>query len=209
MSRVVAWVRSVAVALGLPGLFIVAALDSSFLPLPGVTDLLLILVVTREPGKMLLAAAAATLGSVCGCLAMHYVGRKGGDVLVRRRFATERIERATASLRNHGVMAVLIPSLLPPPAPFKIFVLLSGVIGIPASRLAVAIAIGRTIRYLTVGTLAVRYGTGAEAFLSERGAIVSLVAVAVLMLGFLAYLQWKKRRPGKADRMTGLARPDA
>jgi membrane protein YqaA with SNARE-associated domain len=209
MSRIVAWVRSVALALGVPGLFIVAALDSSFLPLPGATDLFLIIVVTRDPDKMLLAAAAATLGSVCGCLAMHYVGRKGGDVLVRRRFAKERIERATASLRRHGVIAILIPSLLPPPAPFKIFMLLSGVIGIPASRLATAIVIGRSIRYLTVGTLAVRYGTQAQTFLRERGAIVSLAAVAVLTLGFFAYLQWKKRRLAKADRMSGLARPDA
>src|SRR5262245_35107316 len=198
MGRIVAWVRSVAFALGAPGLFIVAALDSSFLPLPGATDLLLILVVARQPDQMLLAAASATLGSVCGCLAMHYIGRKGGDVLVRRRFAKERIERATASLRRHGVMAVLIPSLLPPPAPFKIFMLLSGVIGIPASRLAAAIAIGRTVRYLTVGALAVRYGAHAQTFLNERGAIVSLVGVALLTLGFALGLRWRRARARKS-----------
>ena len=201
MGRIVDWVRGVALSLGAPGLFIVAALDSSFLPLPGATDLLLIVVVTRNPDIVLLAAAAAVLGSVTGCLAMHFVGRKGGDVLVRRRFAKERIERVTAALRRHGVMAVLIPSLLPPPAPFKIFMLLSGVIGIPASRLAIAIAIGRSIRYLTVGLLTVRYGATAQTFLRERGAMVSLVAVGVLTLGFVAYLQWKKRASRKADKL--------
>ena len=131
-------------------------------------------------------------------------------MLVRRRFAQERIERATASLRHHGVMAVLIPSLLPPPAPFKIFVLLSGVVGIPR----LAFGPGHRDRPrdpLPHASASWRSGTatGAMAFMRERGAIVSLVAVAVLALGFLAFLLWKKRRPGKADRMTGLARPDA
>src|SRR5262245_28574066 len=176
MERIVAWARRVALAFGAPGLFVIAALDSSFLPLPGVTDLLLILVVTREPERMIFAALAATLGSVVGCLAMHYIGKKGGDVLVRKRFTGDRIDRAMASLQRHGLMAVLIPSLLPPPAPFKIFILLSGVIGIAASRLAVAIAIGRIVRYLALGLLAVRYGARAQTYLREQGAMVSLVA---------------------------------
>jgi membrane protein YqaA with SNARE-associated domain len=198
MERIVAWARRIALVFGSPGLFVVAFLDSSFLPLPGVTDLLLILVVTREPDRMLLAAAAATLGSVLGCLAMHYVGRKGGDVLVRKRFAGERIERATETLRRYGVIAVLIPSLLPPPAPFKIFILLSGVIGIPASRLALAIAIGRAVRYTVLGVLAVSYGTRAQTYLAERGARVSLVAVAALVVGFSVYLVWKKAHARKS-----------
>jgi membrane protein YqaA with SNARE-associated domain len=198
MSRIVEWVRGIALAFGAPGLFVVAAMDSSFLPLPGVTDLLLIVVVTRQPDAMLFAAAAATLGSIVGCLAMHYVGKKGGDMLVRRRFAGDRIERAMASLQRYGVMAVLIPSLLPPPAPFKIFVLLSGVIGIPASRLALAIAIGRSIRYLALGLLTVRYGASAQAYLSERGAVISLGAVGALIVGFVAYLVWNKARSRKS-----------
>ena len=198
MERIVAWARRIALVFGSPGLFVIAFLDSSFLPLPGVTDLLLILVVTREPDRMLLAAAAATVGSVLGCLAMHYVGRKGGDVLVRKRFGGERIERATATLRRYGVMAVLIPSLLPPPAPFKIFILLSGVIGIPASRLALAIAIGRAVRYTVLGVLAVSYGTRAQTYLAERGARVSLVAVAALVVGFSVYLVWKKAHARKS-----------
>jgi len=198
MERIVAWARRIALVFGSPGLFVVAFLDSSFLPLPGVTDLLLILVVTREPDRMLLAAAAATLGSVLGCLAMHYVGKKGGDVLVRKRFAGKRIERATATLRRYGVIAVLIPSLLPPPAPFKIFILLSGVIGIPASRLALAIAIGRSVRYTVLGVLAVSYGARAQTYLAERGARVSLVVVAVLIVGLSVYLLWKTARARKS-----------
>ena len=198
MSSIVDWARRFALAFGAPGLFVVAALDSSFLPLPGVTDIMLILVVTQSPSRMLLCAAAATLGSVAGCLAMHYVGKKGGDMLVRRRFATDRIDRALATLRRYGVMAVLIPSLLPPPAPFKIFVLLAGVVGISAIRLAIAIAIGRTIRYLALGFLAVRYSARAQTYLREQGAFVSLVAVGALTAGFVIYLQLKKARDRKS-----------
>jgi membrane protein YqaA with SNARE-associated domain len=198
MESIVGWARRIALAFGAPGLFVISVLDSSFLPLPGVTDLLLILVVTREPDRMLLSAAMATLGSVVGCLAMHYVGKKGGDVLVRKRFTGDRIERATAALQRNGVMAVLIPSLLPPPAPFKVFILLSGVIGIPASRLALAIAIGRSIRYLALGALTVRYGARAQTYLREEGAFVSLIAVGVLTLGFAAYMLWKKAQRRKS-----------
>jgi membrane protein YqaA with SNARE-associated domain len=198
MANFVARLHTLALTLGAPGLFIVAFLDSSILPLPGITDVLLIVLVTRKPDLMLLYVAATTLGSLGGCLVMHFIGKKGGDALVKRRFATAKIERAMASLQRHGVMAVLIPSLLPPPAPFKIFLLLAGAVGIPATRFAAAIAIARGARYLALGILAVRYGTRAQMYLRENGPFVSLVVVAVLAVGFLAYLQWRKATTRKS-----------
>jgi membrane protein YqaA with SNARE-associated domain len=192
MEKIVARVRALALTLGAPGLFLVAFLDSSVLPLPGITDILLIVLVTRRPELMLLYVVATTSGSLAGCLVMHFLGRKGGAALVKRRFATAKIERAMASLQRHGVIAVLIPSLLPPPAPFKIFLLLAGAVGIPTMRFAAAITIARGARYLVLGLLAVRYGARAQTYLRENGATVSLVAVAVLALGFMAYLQWRK-----------------
>ena len=193
MSEFVDRVRVLALALGGPGLFLVAFLDSSFLPLPGITDVLLVITVTRNPSAMLWYVAMTVAGSVAGCLALHYLGRKGGEALVRRRFTGEKIERAMAGLQRHGVMAVLVPCLLPPPAPFKIFILLAGVAGISAARLAVAIAIGRGVRYLTLGILAVTYGERAMIYMREHGTTVSLEAVAVLGAGFVAYLLWTRR----------------
>lgn len=198
MAKIVARVRTLALALGAPGLFLVAFLDSSLLPLPGITDVLLIVLVTRRPDLMLLYVAATTAGSLGGCLVMHFIGRKGGAALIKRRFATAKIERAMASLQRHGVMAVLIPSLLPPPAPFKIFLLLAGAVGIPVTRFAAAIAMARGARYLALGLLAVRYGTRAQTYLRENGPFVSLVVVGVLVVGFLVYLRLRKATARKS-----------
>jgi membrane protein YqaA with SNARE-associated domain len=196
MGEFVDRVRLLALSLGGPGLFLVAALDSTFLPLPGITDLLLVVTVTRRPKAMLAYVVLTVAGSVAGSLVMHAIGRKGGEALVRRRFTGEKTERAMATLQRNGVMAVLIPSLLPPPAPFKIFVLLAGVVGISAVRLAVAIAIGRFGRYLALGLLAMRYGSYAMTYMRERGAIVSLVAVAALGAGFALYLAANRASAG-------------
>src|SRR5215217_5617270 len=116
MSRIVAWAQAFALSLGAPGLFIIALLDSSFLSLPEIADLLVIWMVVQHKERLVLYAASATIGSVCGCLALYFVGRKGGEALVRKRFKSTTADRALAAFQRHGVMAVLIPSILPPPA---------------------------------------------------------------------------------------------
>jgi len=185
MGDLVGRIRSLALALGGPGLFLVAFLDSTFLPLPGIADILLVVMVTRRP--------VATIWYVVLTLA---IGRKGGEALVRKRFTGEKTERAMASLQRHGVMAVLIPSLLPPPAPFKLFVLLAGVVGIDAVPFAIAITIGRLARYTVLAVLAVRYGNRAMAYIQEHGTTASLIVVGVLAAGFAAYLIFDRARAG-------------
>jgi membrane protein YqaA with SNARE-associated domain len=199
MGRIVGRIRALAMALGAPGLFLVAFLDSTFLPLPGATDVMLIVMVTRHKEFVVWYILAAIVGSIAGCLVMHAIGKRGGEALVRKRFTGEKSERAMASLQRHGVMAVLIPSLLPPPAPFKIFVLLAGVVGISATRFAAAIAIGRGVRYVTLGLLAVKYGSRATAFVGEHGTAAALAVVGVLATGLAASLVWTKVR-GRKNR---------
>ena len=134
-----------------------------------------------------------------GCLLTHAIGRKGGDALIRRRFTGPRIDRATSFLKRYGVMSVLIASLLPPPAPFKIFILLAGVIGISATRLATAILIGRGIRYTALGYLAFRYGDRA-AGLPRR----------TRRRGFAGTRRGARRRPRRVSRVaqsTGVQEP--
>src|SRR5262249_49568607 len=185
MGELVGRIRSLALALGGPGLFLVALLDSTFLPLPGITDLLLIVMVSRHPGAMLWYVVTTVAGSLAGCLVMHAVGRKGGEALVRKRFAGDRVEGAMASLQRHGLTAGRGASLLPPPAPFKLFVLLAGVVGISTGRFAVAIAIGRGARYLALGVLAMKYGSSAMGYVREHGATVSFAAAGAVAAAFV------------------------
>jgi membrane protein YqaA with SNARE-associated domain len=198
MKRFADWIQSVALAFGAPGLFVVAFLDSSFLSLPEINDLLLIWMVTEHKSRMVLYALSATLGSIAGCLVLYFIGRKGGDALVRRRFGTGSVDRALKTMQRHGTLAVLIPSLLPPPAPFKIFVLLAGVAHISAPRFILAIGIGRGLRYFGEGLLAVRYGDAAIAYLENNLRTVSLVVVGILVVGLAGFVLWRKARAGKS-----------
>lgn len=197
MGEIVARIRALAFTLGAPGLFLVAFLDSSFLSLPQIADLLVIWTVARHKTRFVLYVLCATLGSMTGCSVMYFVGRKGGEALVRRRFATGRIERVMASLKRHGMMAVLIPAILPPPTPFKLFVLLAGASGIKPTRFLTAIAIGRGTRYSVLGLLAVKYGDSAMAYLAENRAKVSVVVGVALLTAFLTYLGWSRTRSAK------------
>jgi membrane protein YqaA with SNARE-associated domain len=197
MGRIVRRVHALAIALGAPGLFLIAFLDSSFLSLPEISDLLVISMVTHHKARLLLYVIAATAGSIAGCLVMYYIGKKGGEAVVRKRFASANVERTMASVQRHGMMAVLIPSILPPPMPFKIFVILAGVAGISLTKFVGAVAIGRGMRYLALGILAVNYGDRAMAYMRENAAIVSLVAVGFLAVAFLAFQLWSKAQAAK------------
>ena len=198
MMRFADWIQGFALALGAPGLFIVAFLDSSFLSLPEINDLLLIWMVTEHKARMPLYAAASMLGSIAGCVVLYYIGLKGGDALVRKRFHADRVDRALGVIQRNGVLAVLIPSLLPPPAPFKIFVLLAGVAGIPVSRFILAIGIGRGVRYFGEGLLAIRYGDQAIAYLENNLRTVSLALVGLIVVGVGAYFLWTKARAARS-----------
>jgi membrane protein YqaA with SNARE-associated domain len=195
MGRFVQWIQSLALALGAPGVFLVAFLDSSILSLPEIADVLVIWMVTNHKSRFLLYVASATLGSLLGCLVLYWIGRKGGASLVRRRFGSSSVERALEAFRRHGVMAVLIPSILPPPAPFKIFVFVAGVADISVARFSAAILVGRGVRYTIEGLLALWYGERAMAFVREHGAAAALVVVGALAVGFACYLWWTRTAP--------------
>ena len=194
MARIVAWVQAFALGIGGPGLFLVAFLDSSFLSLPEINDLLVVMLVVEHKARMPYYALMATLGSVAGCLVLYGLGRRGGEALVRRRFGGPRMTRALALSKRYGVFAVAVPAILPPPAPFKIFVLLAGVAAVPVWRFAVTIAVARGFRYFAVGALSVRYGEDAIAFVEANGRVVALVLVGLLAAGGLVWILSRRRR---------------
>jgi membrane protein YqaA with SNARE-associated domain len=194
MKGVITWLQNLAVTIGGPGLFIIAFLDSSFLSLPEINDLLVVTAVTRHPHRFFYYAAAATLGSLAGCLALYGVSRRGGAALVRSRFGTERVERAMRLVQRHGLLALLVPALLPPPAPFKLFVLLAGIAGIPVLQFSLAIVIGRGARFFVIAVLAARYGQQAIEFLHEHGRTVALGVAVTVVVGAAGWWLWTRRR---------------
>ena len=194
VARIVTWVQAFALGIGGPGLFLVAFLDSSFLSLPEINDLLVVMLVIEHKARMPYYALMATLGSVTGCLVLYGIGRRGGETLVRRRFGGPRMARALALSKRYGVFAIAVPAILPPPAPFKIFVLLAGVAAVPLWQFATTIALARGFRYFMVGVLSVRYGDDAIAFVEANGRAVSLVLVGLIVAGGLAWVIWRRRR---------------
>ncbi len=135
MKGIISWGQGIALSLGGPGLFLIAFLDASFLSLPEINDILVMWMVTRHKERLLYYVSMATLGSLAGCFVLYWLAWKGGDAVMKKWFKPETVERATAQIRRYGVLALLVPSMLPPPSPFKVFVLLAGVVANPASQL--------------------------------------------------------------------------
>jgi uncharacterized membrane protein YdjX (TVP38/TMEM64 family) len=98
--------------------------------------------------------------------------------------------------RRYGVLAVLIPSLLPPPAPFKIFVLLAGVAKVSVGTFALAVGVGRGARYFAEGLLALWYGERAIEFIRVHGREVAFVVAAVVLVAGVLYFLWRARTAG-------------
>lgn len=193
MHRFVAWVQGFSESLGGPGLFIIAFLDSSFLSFPEVCDALIVLLTVQHRERMLFYALVTTLGSIAGCFALYSVGRKGGEAFLRKRFKERHVDRAMAVFRRYGVLAILVPSLLPPPMPFKIFVLAAGVARVRPVDFLIAVGAGRGIRYFGEGFLALWYGEQALAFLRENAKLAGLLLAIVAAAGGIVYFWWKKR----------------
>jgi membrane protein YqaA with SNARE-associated domain len=169
-------------ALGAPGLFLISFLDSSVLTFPVINDLLLIELSIQRPARMMLYAGMAGLGSLLGCILLYFLARKGGEAVFRKK-AGARADKIHHWLERNGFGGMLVAALLPPPTPFKFFVLAAGVFELPLASFSAAIGLARALRYFSVGYLAVRYGSQALPYLEEHkiqviGALAVLVAVS-------------------------------
>ena len=193
MKRLLAAIQAAAVAMGAPGLLVIAYLDSSFLSFPEVNDIMIIGMVMEHPQRLVYYALMSTIGSVLGCLSIYYIARKGGEAFIRRRFKEHHVARALALVQKYGLLMLIVPALLPPPAPFKIFVLLAGVVAIPVWQFVTAIFVARIIRYGGEGLLAVWYGERAFTFLHEHAATIGLGLAGVALVVGGAWILWQRR----------------
>jgi membrane protein YqaA with SNARE-associated domain len=193
VQRLVSWIKGTAVALGGPGLFIIGFLDSSFLSFPELNDLLVIGLVMQHPARLIYYALMATLGSVAGCLALYYIARKGGQAFVEKRFKAHHVEGGLKLFQKYGLLMIVVPALLPPPAPFKIFILLAGVAAIPVWQFTAAVFGARLVRYAGEGLLAMWYGDRAFAFLHAHAKEAALGLTAAALAGG-AWIAWRRRK---------------
>ena len=192
MRSFIGRLHTLALGLGGPGLFAVAFLDASFLSLPHINDLLVVVMVTEHKRWMLYYAAMATFGSVAGCYVIYYLAERGGEAFLRKRLKPGHVERALAAYKRNGLMALMIPALLPPPAPFKLFVLAAGVAKVRPLQFLVALTVARGARYVALGILAIYYGDSALELMRTHGRTVALVVVGLLIAGVAAI--WLMRR---------------
>lgn len=194
MRSFINWVYGVALSLGGPGLFVIAFLDSSFVPLPEINDLLVVLMVVRHKALMPYYAAMATAGSVAGCYVLYRIAERGGEAFLNKRLKAGHVERALAMYRRHGLLALIVSALLPPPAPFKLFVLLAGVAGVRPLKFVTAIAAARGVRYLVLGALAIRYGDAALDLMRRQGRTVAIWLAALIVAAAVAWWLVNRRR---------------
>lgn len=194
MKSFISWIYGFALAIGGPGLFAIAFLDSSFVSLPQINDILVVLMVTQHKAWMPYYAAMATLGSVAGCYVIYYLAEKGGEAFLSKRIHAGHTERALALYRRHGLLALIVPALLPPPAPFKLFVLMAGVAEVPPMRFVAAIAVARGARYLILGVLAVWYGDLALELMRTRGRDVALWLAGLIVVAAVGWWWISRRR---------------
>ncbi len=172
-------------AWGAGGIFLAGFLDSSFVSLPLINDILVIQLSILHPGRMPLYAAAATLGSLAGCLIIYAIAHRGGEVYFHRH-AGGRAARIRHWLERNSFLSVAIGSILPPPMPFKVLVIGAGVFQAGLRPFSMALLVGRGFRYLVIGILAVRYGEPAQRAMVEHKLAFALGASAFVLLCYLA-----------------------
>lgn len=173
-------------------MFAIALLDSALIPLPGGPDAVMLYLSTQSPARMPLYALGATVGSVVGCLILYYISRRAGRRALEK-FPPSKRARVKELVDRYDVLSVSVASVLPPPFPFKLFVITAGVFRLSVARFVLAVAAGRAFRFFLEGFLAVRYGERAKDLLAENYPLAG-IGVAVLIVVVFVLRSWSKRR---------------
>jgi membrane protein YqaA with SNARE-associated domain len=176
------WVKATLPALGGPGVFLASFLDSSFVPLPLVTDLIVMELSIRQPPRMPYYAAMAALGSLAGSIWIYTLARKAGEAYYRKKqgHAPGRIRKW---VEQYPFPSVLLPAVAPFPVPFKPFVIAQGVFRVPFMPFVVGTFVGRGLLFFAEGFLAVRYGAAAKDFvLHQKWASLAILLVLIMIV---------------------------
>lgn len=184
------------ITFGAFGLFAVALLDSAFVPLPSSADALMLLLSAAHPRWMLLYAFMATAGSAIGCWILYSISRRAGARALRR-FSEAKQKRVKDLIERYDMAAVLVATLLPPPFPFKLFVVTAGVFRFSPTRFMIAIVVGRAFRFLLEGYFAVRYGDQAKEILARYYPWIGLGVVLIILI-YVSSASLRKHRSARS-----------
>jgi membrane protein YqaA with SNARE-associated domain len=184
------------ITFGAFGLFAVALLDSAFVPLPSSADALMLLLSTAHPRWMPLYAFMATAGSAIGCWILYLISRRAGARALRR-FSEAKQKRVKDWIERYDMAAVLVATLLPPPFPFKLFVVTAGVFRFSLMRFMIAIVVGRAFRFLLEGFFAVRYGDQAKDILARYYPWIGLGVVLIILI-YVSSMSLRRHRAARS-----------
>ncbi len=156
LARYTAWILGLMKVLGLWGPFVIAFADSALLGMP--VDFVVARYVYEDRGRLLLYVAMASLGSALGSVPLYIIGYLGGEKVLRKQISEERFLKIHRSFEQHEFWALMFPGMLPPPMPFKIFVLGAAVFEMRFRDFLVAIFAGRFVRFLVLSALVLWFG---------------------------------------------------
>ena len=192
---------------GMMGLGLVSIVDSSFIPLPvpGVTDIMLVLYAAGHANPVLLVAIA-TAGSALGGFLSHAVGQAGGMAFLERRVSAKLLGRITRWVEEHSILSIALPAILPPPVPLSPFVLVAGAVRMSRRRFMVAFTASRLLRHVIAVWLGIRYGAQVLKIwnhFSARWAVTILIVFWSVTLIFTAVGIWNLVKTSRAVGLRG------
>jgi membrane protein YqaA with SNARE-associated domain len=182
-------------SLGLFGLFLVSIVDSSFvpLPIPGLTDIMIIVFAAQHANPWLLVAIA-TAGSALGGLFSHQVGQAGGMAFIEKRTPPRVFKRVTQWMESHAILAVSLPAILPPPAPLSPFVLAAGALKMSRKKFMITFTLSRLARHAVAVWLGVHYGRHVLTLWNKFSAKWGMTILIVIWVGIaisIAFAFWQ------------------
>jgi membrane protein YqaA with SNARE-associated domain len=191
---------------GVVGLFFISVIDSSFvpLPIPGVTDIMIILFAAQKTNVILLVFLA-TAGSALGGYLSYQVGQSGGMAFLEKHVPARIFKRVCDWMENHAILSVALPALLPPPMPLSPFVLAAGALKMSRSKFMTTFTISRLVRHAIAAFLGVHYGRQVlhlwNAF-SQKWATTILIVVWSAILISCAIAFWKLYKTSRSVGVT-------
>jgi membrane protein YqaA with SNARE-associated domain len=195
MASLWRWIRR----LGGLGLIPLGLLDSSVVPVPGSMDALTIILASSQKNWWPYYALMATAGSVLGGYLTYRFARRESEEVVFKRLPRDKMQAVRRTFEKHGFGAILVPAVLPPPAPMVPFLLAAGMAQYSVKKFLVALTLGRLIRFAVFAYLASRFGSQVLGLITHHGKItIVVVTIICVAMGLLFVYRVLKTKPTKA-----------